>query len=77
MNVAVVENNVITNVIVAGAPDGVKTYPIPEGKWIGDIYEDQPASTIESRVAALEEEAEQAKIDRAALTYLLTGEETV
>ena len=34
-------------------------------------------TTIESRVAALEADAEQAALDRAALTLLLTGEETV
>ena len=31
--------------------------------------------SLSARVAALEEEAEQAKIDRAALLYLMTGEE--
>lgn len=34
-------------------------------------------TTIESRVAALEADAEQAALDRAALTLLLTGEESV
>ena len=34
-------------------------------------------TTIEARVAALEADAEQAAMDRAALTLLLTGEETV
>lgn len=34
-------------------------------------------TTIEARVAALEADAEQAALDRAALTLLLTGEETV
>ena len=34
-------------------------------------------TTIEDRVAALEAGAEQAALDRAALTLLLTGEETV
>ena len=34
-------------------------------------------TTIEARVAALEAGAEQAALDRAALTLLLTGEETV
>ena len=34
-------------------------------------------TTIEVRVAALEADAEQAAMDRAALTLLLTGEETV
>ena len=34
-------------------------------------------TTIEARVAALEADAEQAALDRAALTLLLTGEESV
>lgn len=34
-------------------------------------------TTIEARVAALEADAEQAALDRAALALLLTGEETV
>ena len=34
-------------------------------------------TTLEGRVAALEADAEQAALDRAALTLLLTGEETV
>ena len=37
----------------------------------------EPSATIEARVAALEADAEQAALDRAALTLLLTGEETV
>lgn len=54
---------------VTGWTPGIVPEPDPE----------PPAedTALETRVAALEEEAEQAKIDRAALTYLLTGEETV
>lgn len=37
----------------------------------------EPSNTIEDRVAALEADAAQAALDRAALTLLLTGEETV
>lgn len=37
----------------------------------------EPSTTLEARVAALEADAEQAALDRAALTLLLTGEETV
>ena len=37
----------------------------------------EPSETIEARVAALEADAAQAALDRAALTLLLTGEETV
>ena len=40
------------------------------------LPEPQP-TTIEDRVAALEADAEQAALDRAALAILLTGEETV
>ena len=36
-----------------------------------------PPTTLEARVAALEADAEQAALDRAALALLLTGEETV
>lgn len=41
------------------------------------IPEPEPSATIEARVAALEADAAQAALDRAALTLLLTGEETV
>ena len=48
------------------------TMPEPEPK-----PEPEPPTDIEARVAALEADAEQAALDRAALTLLLTGEETV
>ena len=41
------------------------------------IPEPEPPTDLEARVAALESDAEQAALDRAALTLLLTGEETV
>ena len=41
------------------------------------IPEPEPSGPIEARVAALEADAAQAALDRAALTLLLTGEETV
>ena len=41
------------------------------------IPEPEPSTNLEARVAALEAGAEQAALDRAALTLLLTGEETV
>ena len=41
------------------------------------IPEPKPSGTLEDRVAALESDAEQAALDRAALTLLLTGEESV
>lgn len=37
----------------------------------------ETSKTIEDRIVALEADAEQAALDRAALTLLLTGEETV
>lgn len=37
----------------------------------------EPSTNIETRVAALEADAAQAALDRAALTLLLTGEEPV
>lgn len=41
------------------------------------IPEPEPSTNLEDRVAALEADAEQAALDRAALAILLTGEETV
>ena len=41
------------------------------------IPDPEPSNTIEDRVAALEADAEKAALGRAALTLLLTGEETV
>ena len=41
------------------------------------IPEPEPSTTLEARVAALEADADQAALDRAALALLLTGEETV
>ncbi|WP_298016610.1 hypothetical protein [uncultured Dysosmobacter sp.] len=54
MNAAIVENNMITNVVVLpeGAdPAAFGAYPLPDGKWIGDPYDDTP-----DRIAALESE---------------------
>ena len=39
--------------------------------------EPEPSTNLEARVSALEADAEQAALDRAALTLLLTGEEEV
>ena len=41
------------------------------------IPDPEPSPTLEARVAALEADAEQAALDRSALTLLLTEEETV
>lgn len=64
--------------VTAAEIDGVMTVT----SWIpGTMPEPkpdpEPSTTLEARVAALEAEAEQAALDRAALTMLLTGEETV
>lgn len=40
------------------------------------IQEPEPSRSLEDRVAALEADAETAALDRAALTLLLTGEDT-
>ena len=40
------------------------------------IQEPEPSMSLEDRVAALEADAEKAALDRAALTLLLTGEDT-
>ena len=42
-----------------------------------DTSESEPSTSREARVAALEADAEQATLDRAALALLLTGEESV
>ena len=66
--------------VTAEEIDGVMTVT----RWTpGAIPEPEPApepeppTDLETRVAALEADAEQAALDRAALTLLLTGEETV
>ena len=41
------------------------------------IPDPKPSVTIEARVAALEADADQAALDRAALALVLTGEEAV
>ena len=67
--------------VTAAEIDGVMTVT----SWIpGTMPEPEPAPepdpepspTLEARVAALEAGAEQAALDRAALTLLLTGEDT-
>ena len=63
--------------VTAAEIDGVMTVT----SWIpGTMPEPAPAPepspTIEDRVAALEADAAQAALDRAALTLLLTGEDT-
>ena len=60
--------------------DGEKAVMRSEDELEADrsaIPEPKPSGTLEDRVAALESDAAQAALDRAALTLLLTGEETV
>jgi len=58
MNVCIVENGIISNVIVASDqadPADFGGYLLPDGKWIGDIFQDEiPTSTPEERITALE-----------------------
>lgn len=58
MNVCIVENGIISNVIVASDqadPADFGGYLLPDGKWIGDIFQDEiPAPTPEERITALE-----------------------
>ena len=69
-------------VVTAEEIDGVMTVT---GWTPGAMPEPEPApepkpetpTDLEARVAALEADAAQAALDRAALTLLLTGEETV
>ena len=60
--------------------DGEKAVMRSEDELEADrsaIPEPKPPGTLEDCVAALESDAAQAALDRAALTLLLTGEETV
>ena len=60
--------------------DGEKAVMRSEDELEADrsaIPEPKPSGTLEDRVAALESDAAQAALDRAALTLLLTREETV
>lgn len=58
MNVCIVENGIISNVIVASDqadPADFGGYLLPDGKWIGDIFQDEiPTPTPEERITALE-----------------------
>lgn len=58
MNVCIVENGIISNVIVASDqadPADFGGYLLPDGKWIGDIFQDEiHTSTPEERITALE-----------------------
>lgn len=60
MNVCIVENGIISNVIVASDqanPADFGGYLLPDGKWIGDIFQDElPVPTTEERVSKLENE---------------------
>lgn len=68
-------------VVIAEEIDGVMTVTgwtpgaMPEPEPVPEP-EPEPPTDIEARVAALEADAAQAALDRAALTLLLTGEDT-
>lgn len=56
MNCAIVENNIIVNVIVIPTGDDPAAWggkELPPGKWIGDLYNSE--SDLEARVAAMEQ----------------------
>lgn len=56
MNCAMVESNIIVNVIVIPAGDDPAAWggkELPPGKWIGDKYNSE--ADLESRVAAMEQ----------------------
>ena len=55
MNVAVVENGIITNIIVSDEPDNINTFPIPNGLWIGDTMPPQYDSIEAIKTAKLTE----------------------
>lgn len=57
MKCAIVENNIIVNVIEISdtlAPEKFGGIPLPDGKWIGDEYDSD--ATQEQRIAKLESE---------------------
>ena len=55
MNVAVVENGIITNIIVSDEPDNINTFPVPSGLWIGDKMPPQYDSIEAIKTAKLTE----------------------
>lgn len=59
MNVCIVENNIIVNVIVIPEGDDPAAYGgvvLPEGKWLGDTFDDSETEpTTEERLTALED----------------------
>lgn len=57
MNVCIVENGIISNVIVVPGqadPADFGGYLLPDDKWIGDVFQDKISTTPEERITALE-----------------------
>lgn len=67
MNVAVVENGVITNIIVSDEPDNINTFPVPNGLWIGDKIPPQYESIEAIKTAKL------AEISKSCEDYIYAG----
>ena len=67
MNVAVVENGVITNIIVSDEPDNINTFPVPNGLWIGDKMPPQYESIEAIKTAKL------AEISKSCEDYIYAG----
>lgn len=70
------------NGFVKVAVDGENTFTAVEenalarAAWLAEQVQKEVPPSLSARVAALEADAEQAALDRAALALLLTGEET-
>ena len=67
MNVAVVENGIITNIIVSDEPDNINTFPVPSGLWIGDKMPPQYDSIEATKSAKL------AEISKSCEDYIYAG----
>lgn len=67
MNVAVVENGIITNIIVSDEPDNINTFPVPNGLWIGDKITPQYESIEATKTAKL------AEISKSCEDYIYAG----
>lgn len=67
MNVAVVENGIITNIIVSDEPDNINTFPVPNGLWIGDKMTPQYESIEATKTAKL------AEISQSCEDYIYAG----
>lgn len=66
MDVCIVENNIITNVVVIpeGAdPAAYGCKPLPHGKWIGDEYDSD--ATLAARISEIEQSGVWDELDAA------------